>query len=241
GADAVVTVSRDMAQTVSSYGVTPEKIHTIYNGIDKQLFARGSKAIAREHLHIHAHDKLLLWVGRMVPVKGLDNLLKAVRFLSDEKLGVTVALVGSGPLEQSLRQEAEALKISAKIRFEGDASHADLPDWYRAADATVLPSLSEGIPNVLLESISCGTSFVASRVGGIPEIATEPIDRLVPAGNPQALARAICDSLDRNRSSDHQRQFEPTAWSVSAERLAELFQSAIDRKKNNLSTVSYAS
>lgn len=239
-ADAVVTVSRDMAQTISSYGVTPEKIHTIYNGIDKQLFARGSKTLARENLHIPSHDNLLLWVGRMVPVKGLDNLLKAVRILSDEKLEVTVALVGSGPLEPSLRQEAESLGISAKIRFEGNATHADLPDWFRAADATVLPSLSEGIPNVLLESISCGTPFVASRVGGIPEIATEPIDQLVPAGNPQELARAICDSLDRNRSSLHQRRFEPTAWSASAGRLAQLFQSTIDQKKINLSTVSYA-
>ena len=66
-----------------------------------------------------------------------------------------------------------------------------LPDWYRAANVVVLPSRSEGVPNVLMEAIACGIPFVASEVGGIPEIAHLGTSRLVPSGNPTALASAL--------------------------------------------------
>lgn len=228
-ADAVVTVSRDMGQSVSAYGVDTEKIHTVYNGIERELFSTGNKLIVREKLNLSPDRKLLMWVGRMVSVKGLDIFLKSLRILKDQKVDVTAVLIGSGPLEDKLKREAETLGITENVEFRGNIDHDHLPDWYRAADLTVLPSLSEGIPNVLLESISCGTPFVASRVGGIPEIATESIDQLVSSENPQELARAIRGSLERDRSKDPGRRFEPMDWATSANQLAEVFESAIDR------------
>ena len=91
----------------------------------------------------------------------------------------------------TLQKRVAELRLSEMIPFVGGVGQAQLGDWYRAADLTVLPSRSEGIPNVLRESQACGTPFVASRVGGIAEIADARTDRLVPPEDPTALANAI--------------------------------------------------
>jgi glycosyltransferase involved in cell wall biosynthesis len=102
--------------------------------------------------------------------------------------------------------------------------HDALPDWYRAADLTVLPSLSEGIPNVLLESMASGTPFVATSVGGIPEIAAEGIDFLVPPRNPLALADAIAAGLMRGKKT-HGRHPNLFSWSESARAMKRIVES----------------
>ena len=81
--------------------------------------------------------------------------------------------------------------IGDRVRFVGAVPHAELPAWFRAADGFVLPSHSEGVPNVLLEASACGVPWVASRVGGIPEIARLGRSVLVPPNAPRALADAI--------------------------------------------------
>ena len=88
------------------------------------------------------------------------------------------------------------LGLTHAVKFVGSARPPQLADWYRAAEVTVLPSRSEGLPNVLRESLACGTPFVASRVGGIPEIARDGIDRLVEPGKRRALADALIAALD---------------------------------------------
>jgi teichuronic acid biosynthesis glycosyltransferase TuaC len=77
------------------------------------------------------------------------------------------------------------------VTLAGRRPHAELPDWYRASDLAVLPSYSEGLPNVLREAVACGRPFVATRVGGIPEIADPSYSRLVSPGSPPELADAI--------------------------------------------------
>ncbi len=137
-----------------------------------------------------------MWVGRLVPVKGLDTLLRAQAM---RERGLTPLCAGRRWSERASALEAllarQRIGLGSNIRWLGAVPHDALPDWFRAADVTVLPSLSEGVPNVLLESIACGTPFVASRVGSIPEIADDACDRLVPPGQPEALAAAIIDIL----------------------------------------------
>jgi glycosyltransferase involved in cell wall biosynthesis len=138
---------------------------------------------------------LLLWVGRMVPVKGLDTLLAACERLKQANGDFQLCLVGDGPLRASLVAEVERRGLTDHVTFVGLVDHAQLGPWFRAADLTVLPSRSEGIPNVLLESLACGTPFVASDVGGIPEIASPTAGRLVPPDDPAALAAALKAAL----------------------------------------------
>ena len=92
---------------------------------------------------------------------------------------------------------SEARGLSTYVTFVGPKTHDELPDWYRAADLTVLPSRSEGLPNVLRESLACGTPFVASDVGGIREIADRSSSLLVSSEDPASLADAIAQGLDR--------------------------------------------
>src|SRR5439155_10695850 len=104
-------------------------------------------------------------------------------------------VIGEGPLRPALQRQVAALDLAEQVKFVGSRPHAELPTWFRAADVFVLSSHSEGVPNVLLEACACGTRFVATNVGGIPEIADRGCGMLVAPGDPQALARAIDQSL----------------------------------------------
>lgn len=200
-ADAVITVSRDLRRRLIERGVEGEKVHVVGRGVDLEVFAPGDRQEARGRLGIPRTGHALLWVGRMVPVKGLDVLIAASARLRE--LGVThrLYLVGAGPLRKALEAEARRLGLEETIGFVGAVTHDRLADWYRAADLTVLPSRSEGIPNVLRESIACGTPFVASRVGGIEELVTGDASCLVEPEDPEALALAIQRGLMSEENS----------------------------------------
>src|SRR5207244_6384979 len=130
-----------------------------------------------------------------------DVLLDACAALRHRR-PVRLYLVGDGPLRGRLEKAAGALGLADVVSFVGPRLHDELPDWYRAADLTVLPSRSEGLPNVLRESLACGTPFVASRVGGIPDIAEVPAHRLVSPDDPGALADAIAVTLGEQTKPD---------------------------------------
>lgn len=226
GADAVVTVSRHLRLKVLSLGVPPEKVHVVYRGVDRVLFSPGDRAASRRQLGIPQDVQVILWVGRMVPVKGLDVLLEACTQLKQKPDAPRVYFVGDGPLRQPLDAKCRCLGLENMISFAGVVSHTDLPAWYRAADLTVLPSRSEGVPNVLLESLSCGTPFVASGVGGVPEICDEGRDRLVAADDPTALARALRKALAQ-ADTIARPTFVPPSWETSAGSLVQVIESLL--------------
>jgi teichuronic acid biosynthesis glycosyltransferase TuaC len=194
-ADAVIAIGRHLRQEVIRYGVDPKRVHGWDRGVDAERFSVGDRATARARLGLDVRSPVLLWVGRMVPVKAVDVLVEACGRLRGRGIPFHLCLVGEGHLRSVLEEQVAALGLSDAVTFVGVQPHDRLPNWYRAADLTILPSLSEGIPNVLRESLACGTRFVASRVGGIPEMATEPFDRLVPPNDPEALADAMAASL----------------------------------------------
>jgi glycosyltransferase involved in cell wall biosynthesis len=110
-------------------------------------------------------------------------------------------VIGAGPLRATLEEQARKLGLSDRVRFLGSLPQEQLADWYRSADLFVLPSHSEGVPNVLLEASACGTPWVASRVGGIPEIAHLGQSRLVTAKQAEELAGAMREMLAAPRAS----------------------------------------
>lgn len=193
-ADGVVAVSRDLANKVEALGVVADRIRVVYDGVDPSLFAPGSKDQARARLGLDASGPpVVLFVGNLVPVKAVDVLLAAAELLQKAGTPIRLVLVGAGPLRAPLEKQAASAGLA--VQFVGSVPQTDLPDWYRAADLFVLPSHSEGVPNVLLEASACGTPWVASRVGGIPEIAHLGCSTLVPPNSPPELAAAIGASL----------------------------------------------
>jgi glycosyltransferase involved in cell wall biosynthesis len=230
-ADAVVAVSHDLKSKLIGLGISPEKVHVVYRGVDRRRFAPGDRAEARRRLGLPDNKRVLVWVGRMVPVKGLDILLEACVQLRSRDVHLHLYLVGDGPLRASLRAETVAKGLAGMISFIGLVDQDQLPDWYRAADLVVLPSRSEGVPNVLREAKACGTRFVASRVGGIPELAVEPWDQLVPAGDPAALAGAIEKGLSRRDAIPCPQDSAP-GWADSANSLAAILEELVKAKRH---------
>ena len=193
-ADAVITINRHLQTKVAELGIRPDKIHVWSQGVDREVFRPGDKSAARAKLGIEPDVFTFLCVARLVHVKGIDVLLQACRILADQAAAFRMFIVGDGPLRGDLESQAAALGLREIVTFAGAREPAELGDWYRAADRTVLPSRSEGLPNVLRESLACGTRFIASDVGGIREIAGDA-DVLVAPQDPQALAQAMGRSM----------------------------------------------
>lgn len=221
--DAVIAVSTDIAQQIIADGVTADRVFVVRRGVDENLFYPGDKNAARRKLGLPLEAQILVGVGRLVPVKDWPTLVAACGHLAQQGRGVRCYILGDGPGRSALEQQITNLGLQGQVELRGAQPQADLGDWYRAADLVVLPSLSEGIPNVLLEAMACGTAFVASNVGGIPEIADSIIDRLVPAGEPQQLAAAIQTRLETEPSQNRQR-VKPLSWRASAEQVTNIIQ-----------------
>jgi len=229
GADAIVAVSQDLKRALHAWELSANNVHVVRRGIDVTCFKPGDRGEARRRLGIAPGRRALLWVGHMVPVKGLEVLMEACAEAAT-RTDFHLYLVGNGPLSSKLRRRSVELGIETRVTFVGYVAHADLPDWYRAADLTVLPSHSEGIPNVLLESIASGTPFVASRVGGIPEIVDPLLDRLVAPADASALADAIVDSLTAPSRIDR-RTMPISTVPDAAERLGDVLASVVSARR----------
>jgi teichuronic acid biosynthesis glycosyltransferase TuaC len=197
--DAIITVGRQLADAVEALGIPASKVHVVYQGVDEALFYPGPATDARRRLGIPETGKVLVSIGSLVPVKGVDVLMAAMSRLAAQRSDVRLYLVGNGSSRGDLESLAARLGLGGLVTFVGTVEQDELPDWYRAADLTVLASRSEGVPNVLRESLACGTPFVATRVGGVHEIAVGTTCRLVAPEDPAALSDAIAASLAEPR------------------------------------------
>lgn len=219
---AVVTVSEGLRRAVVELGVPAERVHTIYQGIDPEVFHRGGRLDARARVGLTAQSAQLLWVGRMVDVKALNILLEACVELKLRQVEFQLWVVGEGPLRPELEQAARDGGLESQVQFVGPVGHDQLADWYGAADVTLLTSWWEGLPNVLRESLACGTPFVSTNVGSIPEIADPEFCVLVDPGDPGGLADGIITVLN----GDHRQaaaRYVPRTWSACSSDVMRLF------------------
>jgi glycosyltransferase involved in cell wall biosynthesis len=192
-ADRIFAVGAPLRRAVVALGVPAARVAAFERGVDRDKFSPGSPRGARERLGLPTDRPIMLWVGRMVPVKGLDILLKSWPAAARHIAHPLLILIGDGQERASLERQAAA--FGDTVQFVGDVAHDALPDWYRAADCVVLPSRSEGVPNVLLEGLACGTPFVASAVGGIVEL-RDSESVTVPAEDSVALIAALLVRLE---------------------------------------------
>ena len=230
--DTVITVSDGLRQACLEQGVPGDRVRTIRQGIDPQVFHAGDQAEARARLGLSVPpgETLGVWVGRMVGLKRVDVLILACRMLKERGQRVRVCLLGDGPCRAAWEQLAASAGITDQIQFVGPVGHDRLADWYRAADLTVLCSESEGLPNVLRESVACGTPFVSTDTGSIREIAEPQFAELIPVNNVEALARGI-ETVVRGNHAQASKQFVARSWSVTARETVALFEELIAAKK----------
>jgi glycosyltransferase involved in cell wall biosynthesis len=227
-ADAVVSVSGALKKKMADNGVDSAKIHVIYNGVDRGKYRPRPRDDCRDRLGIAPDVPTVVFVGNLKPVKGLDTLIAAVSILRDRRADVRLHLVGRGPLEPDLRRMATEAGLGQSVRFEGERSPEEVARWMNAADVLCLPSVNEGVPNVLLEAMACGTPVVASGVGGIPEV-VEPgkCGYLLVPGDPEALATALDKTIAARWERDEiRRHTERFTWEKNAELLRGVLEKA---------------
>ena len=220
GAGAVVAVSRALADKAVAIGADAARVHVLYNGVDSALFAPGSRSAARARLQLGADAPLLLYVGNLKSSKGCLDLLEAFPALLAVRPQARLVYVGAGPCRQELLQRAAELGCAGRLTLAGAVAHDALGDWFRAADLLCLPSHNEGVPNVVLEAMACGTPVVASAVGGIPEVVPGHAGLLVPPHDCAALSAALIAAGARTweaaRIAAHASGFR---WDDNIERL----------------------
>ena len=221
-ADAVFTVSKAMRRAVTDgYGIAPDRVRCIVNGIDTSVFRPGDRRVARDALGLRPDARLVAYVGRMVATKGLHELLEAFAALAAGDRRVELALVGHGVMDAELRTLAAASGFGDRIHLPGGMEPAGVARWLAACDVLALPSWSEGYPNVLVEAIASGRPVVASDVGGAAEIVDAGNGLLVPARDVAALAAALAAALDREWDAEAMSRAMSRGWdAVAAETLA---------------------
>lgn len=200
-ADAIVAVSQGYAETLMAHGVRADRIEVIANAIQSDKFAApiARREQTRQELGFTEEDVLIATAGRLSPEKAQANLIAAFSLFCNRHNRVHLVICGDGPLRDALEKKSTASGCR-NVHFLGHRT--DLDKLMPIFDVFVLPSLTEGLPNVLLEAAACRVPMVATRVGGVPEIITEGASGwLVEPGDVRQLALAIEQSVvDRDKA-----------------------------------------
>ncbi len=210
--DVVLASCRVEAEQLAAlYGTDPQRIRIVAPGVEHAYFAPGHRPQARRALGLPEAGPLLLFVGRMQPLKGAHVAVQALAELSAAVTSPppTLVLVGgpSGPRGvaylEDLRTLVEQLGLTSRVCFVDPQPHELLSSYYRAADVCLVPSRSESFGLVALEAAACGTPVVASAVGGLTTLVEDQVTGLlVDESDPEAFARAVARLLQNPALAD---------------------------------------
>jgi len=227
-AAASIGVSRALTDILAELGAPRERLFTLRNGVDLQRFRPLPKAESRTALGLPTQARIVLTVGHLVALKGNDLVVDAVARLRAAGQNVYLAIVGDGEERTQLEVRVTRLGLTDRVRFAGAVANADLAQWYSSADVLALASSREGWPNVLLESMACGTPVIASKIASTPEIVRDPVAGELFVREPAAIAAAISRVLARpNDRTAVRRYAEQFGWDATSSAQLSLFGSVI--------------
>lgn len=202
----VAATTTEKEQLSSLYGVDPHKINVIPPGVDLSRFYPIPPDEAKEFVGVPDQKRMLLFVGRIEPLKGIETLLRSLAILQKKDgLGdrLCLAIIGGDVEEETQDDEldhllslCEEFGLEDLVTFLGKQDQDSLPYYYSAAELVIMPSHYESFGMVALESMACGTPVVASQVGGLAHLVEDGVTGYhVPVEDPQALSRRITGLL----------------------------------------------
>lgn len=224
----LLSVSAALARDMTAIGLPAEKISVHYTGLDRERFRprprdQARKALAERLPALDLPDgaRLVACVGALIPIKGQALAIAAMAQLPED---VVLVLVGAGPEEAALRQQAAAAGLEARVRFAGNLGHDDLPLLLAAAEAMTLISEREGIANAWIEALACGAALVIPDVGGAREVIDRPAGGRLVARDAGAIAQGLREVLDA-RVPQHEvaALADRFSWDANAAQLAEIY------------------
>ncbi len=238
--DQIIATSEADAQYIETlYGGSKKKISILIPGVNLDLFKPKDKAIAKRTIGVDADYKMILFVGRIEPLKGIDVLLYAMKILlnTNPDCKVCVWIVGGDVSKASedwskelkkLNAVRKVLGISTQVNFVGRKEPVALPDYYNAADLVVLPSHYESFGITAVEAMACGVPVITTDVAGVSDLLDDKHDFLITsANNPIMLAEKIQDILENEEKYDkigHElsQNVQDLSWNDAAGRFLKL-------------------
>lgn len=207
---------------------------------------RDKISIAHEHyidtakfyplIKLGDREDVIGYVGRLSREKGIMSFLWAVKNILDERPGLKVLIIGTGPLSDSVNEFIRKYELGGRVIVEGWVPHDELPGYFNRMRLLVLPSYTEGLPNVMIEAMACGTPVLTTPVGAVPDIVTDGVDGFIMEDNrPETIARYIHRALDDPRLEEVAnigRRFidENYVYEVSVEKYKQAMECVVEQR-----------
>jgi D-inositol-3-phosphate glycosyltransferase len=239
GADRVICATEGEARMLTDlYRARRELISVIPCGVDTEHFRPLDKTQSRRRLGLEADEPVVLFIGRIEPLKGIDVLLQAASHIEGR---FRVLVVGGdekdGRRKRELMRLARELGVAERVSFREAAAHDELPYYYSAADVCAVPSYYESFGLVAVEAMACGTPVVASRVGGLKETVQDGrTGYLVPWRCPEPFAERLDllltnEPLRRSLGREARARAEGFQWASVAEQVEDVYHELVSRNR----------
>jgi teichuronic acid biosynthesis glycosyltransferase TuaC len=213
-------------------GIDESAVQVISNGVDTTRFFPTEQMVAKNKLGIPEGRKAVVSVGNLYPQKSHDRLISAFAMVAGKDENLALYIIGEGWLRPKLELQIRELKMQNQIFLAGARPNVELALWFSAAELSCLASSKEGWPNVVSESIACGTAVVATDAGGVPEILTNPELGIVVPQNVKSLAEGLSAALatkwDRKKLVQHARE---RTWNNVALEVLDYFRTTLEKRR----------
>jgi len=229
-ANAVIALTNDMRRKVEE--VYHRSVMVVPNGVHLEMYQKEFPS-ARLELGLTDDEEVITFVGGLRKVKGVDNLVKALKIIKEERPRARLMIAGDGEERDMLESLAIQLDLKDDVRFVGKIQNGQVPVILGASDLLALPSLSEGLPLVVLEALAAGLPVVSSKVGGLPDVITDGENGfLTEPGNPQDLAEKVIALLNdtdlrKEMSMSNREKAKDYGWERITDRMEAIYQEIV--------------